>query len=589
MDSFLQEGSANFFMKTMKKSISLEHMSIGTRAITPCTIPMPGYSPGRSGSATPKLLNDVPSDAWFMPYIVAGLGSKFVDELLWMPSVFSERISPSYPGMPKSRFSQMIRSCWISLGEVWLSKDPSWRPWEKRRLFLCDNFLFECTLGWEDGDTARIIGFAPLCHASTTLIGGTECNEGLVDAQLKEELPAGPTPAVYAISVSVLKHSVNDRKRMGFWLHLDGNTLGAYDLLKRAIGMTADNVYRFKESFDGSLLGSGRFNVVVVGQRVKAASTTESSSSSNKGLAEELVEMDDLKGAESSLPGAQAEQEPQRALKIVSKSVFWSRVRAGKERPDALVREFLAQFQVNVEAAKVYGSNPDDIPVVQALGVFESIEGFVIEQELMHERDLFDLLVAHGVFSEEQTKQVVGQLLDAIDICNRIGIAHRDVKLSNVTFPANSGIKTVKGELALPAMLRIKLADFGMAGFCERPHSNHRDGSCTIPGRCGTPGYVAPDILNARIGECYSSNVDVFSIGVVAYTLLCGYEPFYGRDDKELIQANRNTEYAFHDPEWSSISDDAKRFIRQALLPTAEQRLKVGEAKAHRWLRSTYR
>jgi serine/threonine protein kinase len=57
-----------------------------------------------------------------------------------------------------------------------------------------------------------------------------------------------------------------------------------------------------------------------------------------------------------------------------------------------------------------------------------------------------------------------------------------------------------------------------------------------LKGRCGTPGYVAPEILTTAPSEAYPSNVDIFSVGVVAYILLCGYEPFYGADDRELLR-----------------------------------------------------
>jgi calcium/calmodulin-dependent protein kinase-4 len=80
--------------------------------------------------------------------------------------------------------------------------------------------------------------------------------------------------------------------------------------------------------------------------------------------------------------------------------------------------------------------------------------------------------------------------------------------------------------------------------------------------RCGTPGFVAPEILAAGKGEAYPSGVDMFSAGVVAYTMLCGYEPFFGVNDEELIQMNKLVESEFEEPEWSSISDEAKDLVR---------------------------
>lgn len=72
---------------------------------------------------------------------------------------------------------------------------------------------------------------------------------------------------------------------------------------------------------------------------------------------------------------------------------------------------------------------------------------------------------------------------------------------------------------------------------------------------------MAPEILSAGKGEAYPSGVDMFSAGVVAYTMLCGYEPFFGVNDEELIQMNKQVDYEFEEPEWSSISDEAKDMV----------------------------
>jgi serine/threonine protein kinase len=70
----------------------------------------------------------------------------------------------------------------------------------------------------------------------------------------------------------------------------------------------------------------------------------------------------------------------------------------------------------------------------------------------------------------------------------------------------------------------------------------------------------------------------------VAYTLLCGYEPFFGDDDQELINANKNVEFEFHMPEWGNISREAKDFICRALAANASERLTPVKAKSHPWL-----
>ncbi len=75
---------------------------------------------------------------------------------------------------------------------------------------------------------------------------------------------------------------------------------------------------------------------------------------------------------------------------------------------------------------------------------------------------------------------------------------------------------------------------------------------------------------------------------MVAYTLLCGYEPFYGTDNKDLLRANKCAEYKFHSPEWDNVSADAKDWISKTLLLTAEKRISPEGARKHPWLRSFF-
>jgi serine/threonine protein kinase len=316
------------------------------------------------------------------------------------------------------------------------------------------------------------------------------------------------------------------------------------------------------------------------------------------------------------------------ALKLISKEIFWERVQTGKERGDALVREVLAQLLLQTQhlfgyvpsvsasaaslnASILSSSSPSDAvshnPFVQLFSVFETQTGFALELELMESNDLFDQLSRDGVMSETRCKHIIAQLVDALSYCHRLGIAHRDVKLSNITFPRQqppsdtiinpteidqrtlkSHYHYLKAPIAavqsdsdeLNEIPIVKLADFGMTGFVGKDRK--------LRGRCGTPGYVAPEILNAGVNEAYDMNVDMFSLGVVAYTLLCGYEPFYGDDPQDLLRANRCVEYEFHSPEWDHISLAAKDFIQCALTAHPQQRITAEEAKRHGWLQDLF-
>mmetsp|Transcript_7676 Transcript_7676/g.13989 ORF Transcript_7676/g.13989 Transcript_7676/m.13989 type:complete len:257 (+) Transcript_7676:2-772(+) len=193
--------------------------------------------------------------------------------------------------------------------------------------------------------------------------------------------------------------------------------------------------------------------------------------------------------------------------------------------------------------------------------------------ELMEATDLFDRLSVSGPLDEITASCVARDLVHAIAHCQRVGIAHRDIKLSNITFDAATD---PLGRAAPPAFPRVKLADFGMAAAVGR------DG--LLRGRCGTPGYVAPEILKAGIHQGYGSNVDMFSAGAVIYALLCGYEPFYGANDQDLIIANKDAVCEFHVPEWNDVSDDAKDFVRRMLDPDPQTRLDPSSALKHPWL-----
>ena len=105
-----------------------------------------------------------------------------------------------------------------------------------------------------------------------------------------------------------------------------------------------------------------------------------------------------------------------------------------------------------------------------------------------------------------------------------------------------------------------------------------------VRGRCGTPGYVAPEIFSAGANGGYGNKVDVFSAGVTLYVMLCGYEPFYGETDDELKRANREAEVEFPDEDWSSISEAARDLVRQMTHRDPSQRLDAKDALKHAWI-----
>lgn len=98
---------------------------------------------------------------------------------------------------------------------------------------------------------------------------------------------------------------------------------------------------------------------------------------------------------------------------------------------------------------------------------------------------------------------------------------------------------------------------------------------------CGTPEYAAPEIIR---NKPYGLEVDVWSIGVITYVLLCGYAPFRASNSGQLYRLIERGEYEFSGNEWNSASDEAKDFIRKILIVEAERRATIEEALIHPWI-----
>lgn len=100
---------------------------------------------------------------------------------------------------------------------------------------------------------------------------------------------------------------------------------------------------------------------------------------------------------------------------------------------------------------------------------------------------------------------------------------------------------------------------------------------------CGTPGYVAPEVLMC---ESYDKSVDMWGIGIITYILLAGYPPFNAEDDSALFEKIMNAEYDFDDECWDDVSDLAKDFISRLLVKDPKDRYTSEEASKHPWLKS---
>lgn len=120
----------------------------------------------------------------------------------------------------------------------------------------------------------------------------------------------------------------------------------------------------------------------------------------------------------------------------------------------------------------------------------------------------------------------------------------------------------------------LKLADFGLAMEVKEP----------IYTVCGTPTYVAPEILRE---SGYGLRVDMWAAGVIAYIMLCGFPPFRSakRRQSELFDLIQSGMYEFLSPYWDEISDDAKDFVAKLLVVDIPKRSSAEQALNHHWVK----
>lgn len=96
----------------------------------------------------------------------------------------------------------------------------------------------------------------------------------------------------------------------------------------------------------------------------------------------------------------------------------------------------------------------------------------------------------------------------------------------------------------------------------------------------GTPYYIAPEVLKKN----YTKSADLWSVGVIAYILLCGYPPFNGEDNNAVYDAVRRGRYSFPSAEWSGTSRESRHFIRCLLQKDPQKRMSAMQALKHPWI-----
>ncbi|KNC83611.1 CAMK/CAMK1 protein kinase [Sphaeroforma arctica JP610] len=202
--------------------------------------------------------------------------------------------------------------------------------------------------------------------------------------------------------------------------------------------------------------------------------------------------------------------------------------------------------------------------VVDVMAVYVTSEDIAIVMEFFPGGELFHGIVEQVYYAEAPSREIVRSLLSALLFLHANGVVHRDLKPENIL---------ISGSASCPS---VSIADFGTAYIMK----NEKD--IYSPAWGFTLGYAAPELLEQ--GRTYGKGVDMWSLGVISYVLLCGYSPFSGDDVDELVDAIQSGTFEFDDEFFGDVSESAKDFITGCLQCDVNERLTAEEAWAHEWM-----
>ncbi|XP_010207284.2 testis-specific serine/threonine-protein kinase 2-like [Colius striatus] len=203
--------------------------------------------------------------------------------------------------------------------------------------------------------------------------------------------------------------------------------------------------------------------------------------------------------------------------------------------------------------------------IIEVFDIFETSGGKVyIVMELGEKGDLLDYIQTTGAMEEDTACSKFQQLASAIKYCHDLDLAHRDLKCENIL---------------LDAGFNIKLSDFGYSKFLSRDANRRIILSKTF---CGSSAYAAPEVLE---GIPYDPRIsDMWSLGVILYSMLFALMPFDDSNIKEMVRAQKR--HKIHFSKSKHLTKESKNLIYRLLHPSVSHRLGIDEVLEHPWLQA---
>ncbi|KAL1832190.1 CBL-interacting serine/threonine-protein kinase 9-like isoform X1 [Daucus carota subsp. sativus] len=201
--------------------------------------------------------------------------------------------------------------------------------------------------------------------------------------------------------------------------------------------------------------------------------------------------------------------------------------------------------------------------VINLVEVMASKTKIFLVLEYVDGGELFDKIAQQGRLSEDEARGYFQQLVNAVDYCHSRGVYHRDLKPEN---------------LLLDSSGTLKVSDFGLSALSQQ---QREDG--LLHTACGTPNYVAPEVLTDRGYD--GTTADVWSCGVILFVLMAGYLPFDEPNLPALYRMIQNADFTC--PPW--FSPEATKLIKHILEPNPSKRITVPKILKNTWFRKGYK
>ncbi|SBS82258.1 calcium-dependent protein kinase 1, putative, partial [Plasmodium malariae] len=248
----------------------------------------------------------------------------------------------------------------------------------------------------------------------------------------------------------------------------------------------------------------------------------------------------------------------EKAIKVIKKSQF-DKMRYSTSRNKSCDSDEKINEEIYNEISLL--KSLDHPNIIKLFDVFEDKKYFYLVTEFYEGGELFEQIINRHKFDECDAANIMKQVLSGICYLHTHNIVHRDIKPENILLENKN------------SLLNIKIVDFGLSSFFSKDYK--------LRDRLGTAYYIAPEVLRKK----YNEKCDVWSCGVIMYILLCGYPPFGGQNDQDIIKKVEKGKYYFDFNDWKNISEEAKELIKLMLTYDYNKRITAKEALNSKWIK----